>query len=250
MNISLPHKVLIIDTDEINCNATRNKLTPYYNVSIATTEEQGYQLAMSEMPHLILINLQMPNKLALTMCRNIRSDIRTKHIPLLVLSEQVELQEKVLAFQNGADDVILKTIEIEELLVRIDSKIMRFIEYMNSDFKSIITCGNLELNPITMEVLINKQIVELGHVEYKLLKFLLEKMPSVQSRDQILSSVWRDTFVLGRTINVHILSLRRKLKNFDHSIETLYGVGYTIKDKKLLNLKTFIGEKDIWDTKP
>jgi two-component system phosphate regulon response regulator PhoB len=132
------------------------------------------------------------------------------------------------AFDLGADDYVVKTTRPRELVARILSKIRR-IEEREED-PELITCGNLILNTRKLEATINSRPLPLSVLEFNLLRFFVANKDRVMSRQQILEGVWKDAVVSNRTIDTHMVYLRKKLVGFDHILATVYGAGYILRD--------------------
>jgi DNA-binding response OmpR family regulator len=230
MALSPSRSILIIDDDQDSSIALSAVLSKSYDIKIAASGEEGVRLARTHLPDLILLDLLMPGMDGTLTCKTLRLSDLTRHIPIIIITSSCELDPKVDAFMNGADDMIQKPFEQRELLARIHSKMRRLDERKGTPSHAI-ECGNLTLNPVSLEVTINGNVIPISVLEFNLLRFFLENPDRVVSRDQILAAVWKDAIVSDRTVDTHMASLRRKLTQFNHTFRTIYSAGYILKKK-------------------
>ena len=174
-------------------------------------------------PDLILLDLMLPNESGLDHLKQLRKDLKTADVPVIILSALATELNKVEGLDLGADDYITKPFGVLELLSRIQSKLRK----QKPHYK--LEMGNLSLNLSTRETLVGVEKLVLTYKEFELLKLLITNQNDVLSRDQIFSVVWESDLVLeSRTIDMHIKSLRQKLQqaNANVSILTIRSVGY------------------------
>lgn len=226
------YQILVVDDDpkifELLCAILKDD----YELAHAADGLEALERLEILRPHLIILDLKMPKQDGIETCRKLRANIQTMDIPILVISGFNDVANRVRSFEVGADDFLGKPFRPEELRSRIRSKIMRFYERPEgaSQTKDLgeISLGNIKLIPDQMHVLLNGEKIHLHLTEYEILKVLLMNQGRVMSRDSILKQAWRGVNVSTRTIDAHIVSLRKKLKGISHPIETIYGVGYAI----------------------
>lgn len=197
-----------------------------YKVLHSPNAEQAHQLIQAELPDLILLDWMLPGASGLSLARRLRSNQRTKQIPLIMLTAKGAEHDKIDGLEAGADDYITKPFSPKELLARIKAVLRRRAPQLTDD---IIHIGDLHLDPATHRVIGHDETVILGPTEFRLLHFFMTHTERVFSRSQLLNSVWGDhVFVEERTVDVHIRRLRKALEpvNLEHHIETVRGAGY------------------------
>jgi DNA-binding response OmpR family regulator len=202
-------------------------LSSEYKTYTASNGEAGIQIARTAQPDLILLDLFMPGMCGNSTCETLRKSQDTQHIPIIIITGGTELDPRVRVLTAGADDIITKPYEIRELMARVHSK-MRRIEERAGTSKTL-QCGNLVLDLQKLEVTIEGRTIPISVLEFNLLRFFIENVDRVVSRQNILDSVWKESVVSDRTVDTHMASLRRKLAGFDHNFKTVYSAGYILK---------------------
>ncbi len=203
-----------------------------FDVTSATDGEQGLSFALNESFDLIILDVMLPKKNGLDVCR----DLRQKNIatPILMLTAKGETIDKVLGLKLGADDYLTKPFEVMELLARVEALLRRSPLAMNNS-PDAFHFGDVQIDFRRAEVMKNNQPLELSAIEFKLLQFLIENRGAVHSRDKLLDEVWGyDAMPTTRTVDVHVAWLRQKLEpNPKHPqfIQTIHGFGYKFKDE-------------------
>ena len=198
-----------------------------FDVTSATNGEQGLSLALNESFDLIILDVMLPKKNGLDVCR----DLRQKNVatPILMLTAKGETIDKVLGLKLGADDYLTKPFEMMELLARIEALLRRSPQTVNNS-PDAFRFGDVQIDFRRAEVVKNNQPLELSAIEFKLLQFLIENRGAVHSRDKLLDEVWGyDAMPTTRTVDVHVAWLRQKLEaNPKHPqfIQTVHGLGY------------------------
>lgn len=221
------HTVLIVDDEADNRELIEHILSSKFNVIMAADGEEGVRIARASQPDLILLDITMPKMDGIAVCETLRNNEATRHIPIIMLTAATDLDAKVKSFMTGADDFLSKPFKPQELMARVVSKVRRIEERQGKD--ESLACGNLVLNMRKLEASINGNPLTLSVLEFNLLKCFVQNKDRVMSRDRILEAVWRDSIVSDRTVDTHIVSLRKKLTGFDHEISTVYGAGYVLK---------------------
>jgi len=198
-----------------------------FNVKTTTDGEAGLSLALAENFDLIILDVMLPKKNGLDVCR----DLRQKNIttPILMLTAKGETIDKVLGLKLGADDYLTKPFEMMELLARVEA-LLRRSPQTNQNSPDAFRFGDVSIDFRRAEVLKNNEPLELSAIEFKLLQFLIENRGAVHSRDKLLDEVWGyDAMPSTRTVDVHVAWLRQKLEtNPKHPqyIQTVHGLGY------------------------
>ena len=220
------HKILIVE-DESNIRelVSYNLKNNNYKVIEAEDGKQGFEMAISENPDLILLDIMLPGMNGFDICRELRN--RGSKTSIIMLTARNEDIDKVMGLEFGADDYMTKPFSIHELMARIKA-VLRRTEISNSARN--ISTGALSINIDRHEVLINGSTIELSLKEFDLLKTLVENKGIVMTRDQLLDKVWGiDYDGENRTVDVHIRYLRRKLGDDEVNsryIQTIRGLGY------------------------
>jgi two-component system phosphate regulon response regulator PhoB len=194
----------------------------------ADNAEQALNLVQNALPDLILLDWMLPGISGVEFARRLRSDKRTKTIPIIMLTARSEEQDKLTGLETGADDYITKPFSPRELNARVKAVLRRRAPQMTDD---MVQVGGLRLDPASHRVTGNSAPVDLGPTEFRLLHFLMTHPERVHSRTQLLDQVWGDhVFVEERTVDVHIRRLRKALEptTLDSLIQTVRGTGYRL----------------------
>ena len=175
-------------------------------------------------PDLIVLDIMLPGMSGLDVCRKIRASEDFNNIAIILLTAKGEEIDRIVGFEIGADDYVTKPFSVRELILR--TKVI--LKKQNSDEEEkILEYGSISMNLDAHKVKENGAEILLTALEFKLLKHLLKRKGRVQSRDQLLSDVWKlSTEVTTRTVDTHIKRLREKLGESGDLIQTIRGVGY------------------------
>ena len=175
-------------------------------------------------PDLILLDIMLPGMTGLDVCRKIRASEDFNNIAIILLTAKGEEIDRIVGFEIGADDYVTKPFSVRELILR--TKVI--LKKQNSDEEEkLLEYGSISMNLDAHVVKENGAEILLTSLEFKLLKHLLKRKGRVQSRDQLLSDVWKlSTEVTTRTVDTHIKRLREKLGKSGDLIQTIRGVGY------------------------
>ena len=179
--------------------------------------------------NLILLDWMLPGKEGIEIARNIRTSGDTKDIPIIMLTAKSDESDKILGLEYGADDYVTKPFSPKELIARIKALLRRTAP--QKDMK-VVKYGNITLNPMTYKVTDAESNIALGPTEFKLLHFFMTHPERVYSRSQLLDLVWgRNIYVEERTVDVHILRLRKSLSSDSSKyIQTVRGAGYRMSN--------------------
>ncbi len=192
----------------------------------ALTGEAALKLArQSPPPDVVILDLMLPDIPGEEVCRRIRADSQLKNVPIVMLTAKGEEIARVVGFEVGADDYVVKPFSVRELMLRVKAILRR----SNSEpaVSGVLVFGDLEIDRDAYEVRVNKQPIALSSLEFRLLVRLVNTAGRVQSRDSLLDAVWNvHAEVMPRTVDVHVKRLREKLGEAGAYIETVRGVGY------------------------
>ena len=222
--------VLIIEDEPdirktIDYNLTKESFTVVQASSIA----EGEKALAANKIDVIILDLMLPDGSGLTLCRDIKSDAKTKHIPIIILTAKIEEVDRVVGFELGADDYVTKPFSVRELILRVKAILKRAATNgtQQENENSYIELDQLRMNLDAYQVFVCDEEIALTSLEFRLLKHLVDRRGRVQTRDQLLEEVWGySSDVTTRTVDTHIKRLREKLLGVGNCIQTIRGVGY------------------------
>ena len=224
----MPSNVLVIeDEPDIRKTIDYNLSKESFKVIQAASIEEGEKALASNKIDVIILDLMLPDGSGLTLCRDIKSEPKTKNIPVIILTAKTEEVDRVVGFELGADDYVTKPFSVRELILRIKAILKRGNVQKNETVEIERQFGDLLIDVDSHEVFVNKEQIILTALEFRLLKQLIDRRGRVQSRDQLLSDVWGySAEVTTRTVDTHIKRLREKLGTMGKYVQTIRGVGY------------------------
>ena len=191
----------------------------------------GLEKAQREEPDLIVLDLMLPGLMGTEVCKELRKEPRTARIPVLMLTAKGEEIDRVVGFEVGADDYIVKPFSMRELLLRIRAIIRRCEGQTAPLSGKLLTIGDITIEIERHRVLSAGEEVDLTSTEYKLLLYLVERPGRVLSRELLLQNVWSyNNMGDTRTVDTHITRLRGKLGAAGDLIKTVRGFGYKIEE--------------------
>ncbi len=221
------HQILIVEDEKPIRDMVYFALdSDGYDIIEAVDGREATEKLAQDLPSLILMDWMLPDVSGLELVRRIKRDEITSHIPIIMLTAKTEERDKIQGLDSGADDYITKPFSVRELSARIRA-VMRRIEGEEGDNK--LTYGKLTLDLDAHHVIIDKTQFEVGPTEFRLLEFFMTHPDKLYSRAQLLDFVWgRSKFVEERTVDVHILRLRKLLTPFNchKMVQTVRGYGY------------------------
>ncbi len=186
------------------------------------------ELARSRKPDLILLDVMLPVMDGLGVCRELGRDRSTEHIPIIMLTARGDDVDRIVGFELGADDYVVKPFNTRELLLRIRAMLRRRAVQKEED--PVLRCHGVTLDPQAHRVTVDGKPVELTAIQFCLLQDLMSCPGCVRSREELLSSVWDYQFEgYDRTVDTHIKRLRARLGSAADIIETVRGIGYRCK---------------------
>lgn len=197
-----------------------------HKVLRAFDSEQAQTLIDAELPDLILLDWMLPSQSGLALARKLRSQERTRQVPIIMLTAKGAEQDKIDGLEAGADDYITKPFSPKELMARIKAVLRRRAPQLTDDLTEV---AGLKLDPAAHRLTGHGQALAIGPTEFRLLHFFMTHPERVFSRSQLLDQVWGGhVFVEERTVDVHIRRLRKALEPTGHDkhIETVRGTGY------------------------
>jgi two-component system alkaline phosphatase synthesis response regulator PhoP len=224
-------KILVIDDEEDILELVEYNLAKDgYRVTRAASGEAGLKAARGQLPDLIILDLMLPGLDGLEICKRLRADSKTQHVPIIMLTAKGEEADIVTGLELGADDYITKPFSPRVLAARVKT-VLRRKTAEPDDAKAVIKIHDLLIHPGRHEVLVQGMPIDLTHTEFRILQLLARRQGWVFTRYQIINGVQGDNIaVTDRSVDVHIVSLRRKLGVCGEYIETIRGVGYRFKE--------------------
>lgn len=200
-----------------------------YKSVIACDGIQGLELARQHKPDLILLDLMLPGILGTDVCKLLKKTENTAHIPVIMLTAKGEEIDKVVGFEIGADDYLVKPFSIRELMLRMKAVLRRSGSKASSD--PLTRIGTLTIDAARHVVDVNGEEVTFTSTEFKLLHVLVKRLGMVQSRDVLLRDVWGYNYIGDtRTVDTHITRLRTKMGEAGEMIKTVRGFGYKLEE--------------------
>ena len=222
----MPKKALVVEDDKNIAELLRLYLEKDgFTVSIASDGGEGSEMARTQKPDLVLLDIMLPVKDGWQVCREIRA---VSKVPIIMLTAKGETFDKVNGLEMGADDYITKPFEVKELLARIHA-VMRRTEGDEKPAGRRLVFDKLIIDLDSYEIIVNGKRVDTPPKEMELLYHLASTPNRVYTRNQLLDEVWGfDYFGDSRTVDVHIKRLREKLEGVSDkwSLKTVWGVGY------------------------
>lgn len=232
MNNQRIKKILIVDDEPDVTDLLGYKLNQAgYTVEIINDPLLIIGTAHSFMPHLVVLDVMMPNLDGLQICRMLRADPSLKDVPIIFLTAKGEADDRIKGLESGADDYLCKPFDSRELLLRIQALFKRALPKESDKPTNTLQVGEVLLDSDKHELVVNNRKVDLTATEFKLLQLLMERKGRVQSRENLLINVWNyETDIETRTVDTHVRRLREKLGQSADMIETVRGVGYRISE--------------------
>lgn len=223
-------KILVVDDEELLVKGIRFNLeNDGYEVITATNGQEAVNIAKAELPDLVVLDVMMPIMDGLTACRQIRE---FADIPVIMLTAKTDDMDKLMGFEQGADDYMTKPFNILELKARIRA-LLRRSGTQNPEKTDLLTIGNIALDLNTRNAYRSGALADLTAKEFDLVEFLMHNPNKVFSREALLDTIWAYEYRSEiRTVDVHIRRLREKLEEDPAQpqyIITKWGVGYYFK---------------------
>jgi DNA-binding response OmpR family regulator len=223
---AMSHRILIVDDEPDALELIEFNLKGAgFEVVTAIDGESALKKARSLLPSLIILDVMLPELDGMEVCKLLRRDSATAHIPIIMLTAKAAEIDRVLGLELGADDYVTKPFSPRELILRVKGLLRRKGE--PAEEAEHVRVGDLVIDLPRHEVLVGGKKLDLTATEFKLLTVLAQRRGRVQSRDQLLRDVWEyDTMIDTRTVDTHMRRVREKLGKAAKHLETVRGVGY------------------------
>lgn len=234
-------KILVVDDEQSIVTLLKYNLEQAgYTVITANDGEEGRDLALEQVPDLMILDLMLPKIDGIEVCKQIRQ--QKVMIPILMLTAKDDEFDKVLGLELGADDYMTKPFSPREVMARVKAILRRSqavidaAEHLRAEQKDYLHVGELKVYPEQYEAYFGSTLLELTPKEFELLLYLTENRGRVLTRDQLLSAVWNYDFAGDtRIVDVHISHLRDKIETNTKKpvyIKTIRGLGYKLEEQK------------------
>jgi two-component system, OmpR family, phosphate regulon response regulator PhoB len=217
-------RVLIVDDDlDIQRLVSYNLTQAGFEVTTAPTGRKALESVKKQPPDLIILDLMLPDVDGNEVCRTLRQHENSRRIPIVMLTARSEEIDRVIGFELGADDYVMKPFSPRELVLRVKS-IFRRMKGQPSD---ILRVGNIEVHPDRRQCFVATALIVLTAKEFDLLQELMRAQGNVLTREVLMDKVWSyDGEAASRTLDTHVRRLREKLGSEGAHVETVRGVGY------------------------
>jgi two-component system, OmpR family, phosphate regulon response regulator PhoB len=223
-------RILVIeDEKDIQDVLDYNLRQAGHKVNAASTGQEGLRLARDKRPDLVLLDLMLPDMSGTEVCKALKQDASLRDVQVVILTAKGEEIDRVVGFELGADDYVVKPFSVRELVLRIQAILRR----SSGEFEPqpVIEFGRLKIDREAHRVWVEGKEIDLTALEFRLLVTLHDRKNRVQSRDALLQDVWGiEADITTRTVDTHVKRLREKLGLAGDYIETVRGVGYRFAD--------------------
>lgn len=223
-------RILIVDDENDVIDLLKRAITKSggFDVSIAHDGASGLEKARSELPSLVILDLMLPKMPGLEVCKILKTDKATSHIPILMLTARAEEIDRIVGLEIGADDYVTKPFSPREVMLRIQAILRRGTAGVPAG--SNLVAGQIVIEPDTHRARVGAKTLDLTAIEFKLLSTLIQRRGRLQSRDRLLNDVWGyESIIDTRTVDTHVRRLREKLGKTGDWIETVRGFGYRFR---------------------
>ncbi len=227
----LHHNILVVDDEEDLLELVRYTLAKEgHSVTCVDTGEKAVDSVRQSLPDLIVLDLMLPGIDGLEVCRRLKGDLKTREVPIIMLTAKSEERDVITGLDGGADDYVTKPFSPRVLLARVKSLMRRKDAELLTQHDTIIQIRELVIHPGRHEVKLQGEPINLTYTEFALLQFLAKRPGWAYSRSQIVDAVKGEDYpVTERSVDVQVAGLRKKLGSFGGNIETVRGVGYRFR---------------------
>ncbi len=206
-----------------------------FEVLVAHDGQDGLRQAQVKLPDMIVLDLMLPVKGGLDVCRELRAGPRTRDIPVIMVTAKADETDQLVGFAVGADDYVTKPYSMKVLIQRIKKEIRRRQVQDEPLSSTKIESQGVTIDSHAHRALMNGEEMPLTPTEFRLLETLLKQAGRAFTRYELMdSAIGEDAVVLERTIDVHVKSLRKKMGDASDLIETVRGVGYRFREPRLV----------------
>ena len=225
-----PQLLIIEDERDLLDTLYYNFEKENYDVYTASSGKEAIEIIDRQSIDLAILDIMLPDMSGLDVCKHIKINRGESHTAIIILTAKGEEIDRILGFELGADDYVVKPFSIRELTLRVSSLFKRN-ENLNKD--NDIIFGDISINLDSHTVKISDHVIKLTIKEFNLLHILIKNKEKVMTRERLLNKVWNyNQDVTTRTVDTHIRRVREKIRTSCVSIETIRSLGYMITNKK------------------
>lgn len=221
-------KIVIVDDYEESCKLLAEILSSTYDCSYTSDSQSALNLINQTRPDLILLDYKMPGVMGVDVCRMVRESETTKNTPIIFVSGAATIDERIKAFETGADDFISKPFHVKELILRIKAR----LSDKEPEVTSEISAANLKMNLLSRQVFVDGEEVNLTPKQFDILKLLVAAKNNLVTREKCLTEIWGDTEVTSRNVDSQINYLKRKIQKFHGRIVAVPSLGYRLESQE------------------
>ena len=222
--------LIVEDEEDIAELLEYNLMRQGYKPEAVLTGEEGLQVCREALPDLVILDLMLPKLSGLEVCKKLKDDPETAAIPIIMLTAKGEEEDIIAGFEAGADDYVTKPFRPKVLLARVKALLRRGAASQKNSTEEL-EFESIRIHIGRHEVFAEGQKVDLTNTEFRILQFLASRPGWVFTRRQIVKSVHGEDYpVTGRSVDVQVAALRRKMGNSGEHIKTVRGVGYKMGD--------------------
>jgi len=217
-------RVMIVDDYEESCKLLSEVLSEEYKCAYTQESTKAVDMMKDFQPNLVILDYKMPGLLGVDICKAIRESEKTRYLPIVFVSGAASMEEKIKAFEMGADDFISKPFHVRELLLRVKRLTSRDV-----DVQAELTAANLKMNLYTRRVFVDQNEVQVTPKQFDILKLLVGNKNNLVSRDTFLKEIWGEIEVTSRNVDSQINYLKKKIEKFSGRITAVPSLGYRME---------------------
>ncbi|MEK2689617.1 response regulator transcription factor [Bdellovibrio sp. GT3] len=218
-------KIVIVDDYEESCKLLSEILSSTYDCKYTSDSMSAMQLINEQKPDLILLDYKMPGMLGVDVCREVREQAEIKNTPIIFVSGAATIDERIKAFETGANDFISKPFHVKELILRIKARLAE----KEPEVTAELIAGNLRMNLLSRQIFIDSEEVSLTPKQFDILKLLVADKNNLVTREKCLNEIWGDSDVTSRNVDSQINYLKRKIAKFNGRIVAVPSLGYRLE---------------------
>lgn len=228
-------KILVVEDEPDILEIVRyNLVQAGLDVETAGDAELARDRMQEILPDLVVLDLMLPGLDGLELCKQLKQDVRTRRVPILMLTARKDEVDRIVGLELGADDYVVKPFSPRELVLRVRAILRRSSEQTTTSAEGLLNVGPISIDKGAYQAMLNGSPLDLTGTEFKLLMTLIERRGRVQTRDDLLNTVWGYEYSgYGRTVDTHVRRLREKLGKASDWIETVRGVGYRFRQENV-----------------
>lgn len=221
-------KILIVDDLEEICKLLSEILGNEYDCTYTSESTKAVEYIKHQRPDLVLLDYSMPGMMGVDICKILREDHITKSVPIIFISGAANIEDRVHALENGADDFISKPFHSKELIWRVKAR----LNDKESDQQTQLLAANLTLNLLSRQTFLSGEEVLLTPKQFDIVRLLMENKNNLVKRETFLEEIWGNTEVTSRNVDSQINYLKKKLENFAGKITPVPSLGYRLEVKE------------------